>query len=240
MLERANNFRMTDSDHWRKPSRAMLRKAHRARVLPGFPVVQRFETMQDVDAYLSGPKLQCLLCGKLFLSVGAHVRLQHAVPPDEYRERFGIPFGRPLCAGTVSAKHSELTAARLQNPASKAALLEHLATGRKMHYPSRGLAPAVVEQRRARFKNLCPAATQKRLENLRQAARVYSTCFRCESVKTPTRAPGVCDKCRSVVSKERRREIGQKHYYKDLDRTRALLRDRATRARQKKSGSTSC
>ncbi len=69
----------------------------RRRVLPGFPKEGKFKTMAEVDAYLSGEKIQCLLCGKMFHMIGAqHLQLIHGLTADDYREQYGIPWGRGL------------------------------------------------------------------------------------------------------------------------------------------------
>ncbi len=74
-----------------------LRKYEKRRVLPGFPKYEKFKTKAEVDAYLGGEKIQCLLCGKWFHFLGGmHLKCIHGLAPDDYREMFGIPWNSGL------------------------------------------------------------------------------------------------------------------------------------------------
>ncbi len=73
----------------------------RRRTLPGFPREVKCKTMKEVDAYLSGDKIQCLLCGRWFDNSGSsHLIRIHGVTADDYKKRCGIPWGRGLI-GTI-------------------------------------------------------------------------------------------------------------------------------------------
>ncbi len=79
-------------------------KDEKQKILRVFPREGRFKTMAELDAYFSGEKIQCLLCGKWFNALGpGHLPKIHGVAADEYKERFGIPLGR----GLIGAKHRE-------------------------------------------------------------------------------------------------------------------------------------
>lgn len=74
---------------------------NRRLVLKGFPWSGKFQTLEEVKAYLSGDRMQCLLCGKPYVMIGKHLREIHGVTVDQYKERYGIPWGRGLvCADT--------------------------------------------------------------------------------------------------------------------------------------------
>jgi hypothetical protein len=84
----------------------------RRRVLPGFPVVPRPFTLEEVRDYFSSDKITCLLCGKQYLRISAqHLREIHEIDEDTYRERYGLPWRRGLTG--VSA-HEKYRAAGLQ------------------------------------------------------------------------------------------------------------------------------
>ncbi|HAV0413628.1 TPA: MucR family transcriptional regulator [Salmonella enterica] len=51
---------------------------------------------QDVADYLSGDKIQCLECGKIFQMLGTHLLKAHGMTSAEYREKFNLPAETPL------------------------------------------------------------------------------------------------------------------------------------------------
>lgn len=68
-----------------------------------------FQTMEEVDNYLSGDTVECLLCGKRFESIhSSHLRW-HGISHAEYRKRFGLPANRSLIGASVRARNSART-----------------------------------------------------------------------------------------------------------------------------------
>jgi predicted transcriptional regulator len=67
-----------------------------------------FETMEQVDAYLSGETIACLICGQHKLSLPLHLYNAHNITPEQYRGRFGIPSKRGLLAAPVRAAHAAI------------------------------------------------------------------------------------------------------------------------------------
>lgn len=65
--------------------------------LPGYPKDFVFETRADLDQYLSGDRVTCLLCGRTYALLDTHLRAQHSMTSDDYRARYGIPGNRGLC-----------------------------------------------------------------------------------------------------------------------------------------------
>jgi len=63
----------------------------RRTTLRGFPKTFRFTSTAAVKEYLSGDRLQCLLCGHWFRAFGKHFQLIHATSAREYKLRFNIP-----------------------------------------------------------------------------------------------------------------------------------------------------
>jgi len=63
-----------------------------------------FETSAEVEAYLSGDRITCLICGRSFRGVCHHAAKAHGVSATEYKLRFGIAVTRGVCgAGTRAA-----------------------------------------------------------------------------------------------------------------------------------------
>lgn len=122
-----------------------------------------FETMEQVDAYLSGDKIQCLLCGERMQTLHKHLRHKHGVTSDDYRIQFGIPYKR----GLQSAKHKALASAS-KTPADTERILRAgrerkaaIAAGAKTPRSIKPVIPAVRDQHRKRNAAGGPAAHTK-------------------------------------------------------------------------------
>lgn len=51
-----------------------------------------FETMEEIEEYVSGSTIECLECGRHFKMItGKHLQQVHDITQDEYREKWGIP-----------------------------------------------------------------------------------------------------------------------------------------------------
>ncbi len=84
-----------------------MRDPKRIKPLKGFPVERKFETKEEVDAYFSTDKIQCLLCGRWYNQIGGlHLDRMHGVTPDDYREMYGLPWTRGL---TGRLRHDRLS-----------------------------------------------------------------------------------------------------------------------------------
>jgi hypothetical protein len=105
------------SDNWEKPrlwagqklrskatgkksniASAKADRAMRRKILPGYPIEKRNLSDDEIKNLLSGEKMPCLLCGKIYKSVsGPHLQKIHGITDDAYREMYGLPYGFPLC-----------------------------------------------------------------------------------------------------------------------------------------------
>ena len=65
-----------------------------------------FRTIADVDEYLSGDSVECLVCGRLFRNLTKHLQMLHSVDPREYRIQYGIPLSWSLVGATTRALHA--------------------------------------------------------------------------------------------------------------------------------------
>ena len=75
-----------------------------------------FQTMAEVDEYLSGNTIECLICGESFQRLNRHLQYVHNIAPDDYRRRFGIPFKRSLTSVPSRAKSgSAMTPERIRH-----------------------------------------------------------------------------------------------------------------------------
>jgi predicted transcriptional regulator len=52
--------------------------------------------------------ITCLECGKLFKSLKRHIRTDHTLTPEEYREKWDLPYDYPMVAPNYAARRSEM------------------------------------------------------------------------------------------------------------------------------------
>jgi hypothetical protein len=71
----------------------------------------QFQTREALDAYLSMPRIECLLCGRRMHALDPHLRAAHDMTGDEYRDLYGIPKTVGLC-GTLHSERKRQDAAR--------------------------------------------------------------------------------------------------------------------------------
>jgi len=110
--------------------------------LPGFPWEGKFTTKKEIEEYFSNPEgIQCLLCGRIFEALGAHLHAIHGIFHDEYRARYGLPWSRGLVSKKVSNRLSEALTKRIENgsfipkPDHKAAVKRILEGARRKDQP---------------------------------------------------------------------------------------------------------
>ena len=81
----------------RKKNNSNAKKAAAIRVArPGYPKTLKFENTQQVQDYMEGDRITCLLCGRYFRALGQHLIRIHETTPDTYRKRYGIPWSYGL------------------------------------------------------------------------------------------------------------------------------------------------
>ena len=73
-----------------------MRRKAQPKVLPGYPWEGKFQTKDEVRAYLDETKVTCLLCGRKYIHLACHIALGHDVSCDDYKERYGIPWSYGL------------------------------------------------------------------------------------------------------------------------------------------------
>lgn len=84
--------RRSGSSMQKMPLRGSLSRALRVReVLDGYPKDDPFETREQIEEYLSGDEVACLLCGRPFKNLGIYLKRIHQMEPADYRFRYNIP-----------------------------------------------------------------------------------------------------------------------------------------------------
>jgi predicted transcriptional regulator len=97
---------MTSKGNWKKSNeQKMLANRH---IKSDFPIEKPFETIGQVNKYLSGDTVICLLCGKDYKALAAHVVRIHNYTLDAYREKYKIPLTMGLVGKTTYKKLSAL------------------------------------------------------------------------------------------------------------------------------------
>lgn len=116
---------------------------------PGFPKLTQFQSMDEVDEYLKGEKLQCLVCGNSYRGLQQHVNHRHELSAREYCLRFGIPVSRGLWGDETRRSVGDATRQYMEDigEEGRAAIVAAMqATDHRCL--NQVLVPAVANQRR--------------------------------------------------------------------------------------------
>lgn len=85
------------------------RNIQRRKFLPGYPIKKIFETKEEIDQYMSGDRITCLLCGKSYKALGSHLKV-HGLTSDQYK----IEYGLPLSVGLDNCHLTEIKSKRFK------------------------------------------------------------------------------------------------------------------------------
>ena len=152
-----------------------------------------FQTKEEVDAYLSGETIDCLICGERLQRLNMHLKRDHAMTPDEYRVKFGIPFSRPL--SSPAARHTQKITVPETNIASFTAMVRtQKIDPEKRRHKRVSPAPYAIELRRESGKALAARVSQRVVVACRKCGGDFETtvghasrrppCFNCASKAT--------------------------------------------------------
>lgn len=81
--------------------------------LPGYPIEDRFQSREAIENYLSDDRIICLLCGRAFKAMTAHLTI-HEITADEYKDKYNIPYRYSLVRETTHNLMSKAYKARLK------------------------------------------------------------------------------------------------------------------------------
>ncbi len=95
------NIKHSSGMKWSQQKLNEYKMLRRRRVMPGYPIEKIFQTKDEIDEYLSGDKIVCLLCGKAYKSLCSHI-LVHGFNADTYKEKYGLPFRSGLSGESTS------------------------------------------------------------------------------------------------------------------------------------------
>lgn len=70
----------------------------------GYQGVIQYDDQED--------KIQCHICGKWFRYSGMHIAKKHGMLSDDYKMKYGLSLGTPLCGERESARHSIIAKAQ--------------------------------------------------------------------------------------------------------------------------------
>lgn len=78
---------------------------------PPAPAVVEADALRpaiSIRKSVSPERLFCLECGKSFQSIKRHLKADHQLSPEEYRQRWDLPSDYPMVTANYSAKRSRL------------------------------------------------------------------------------------------------------------------------------------
>jgi ROS/MUCR transcriptional regulator protein len=139
-----------------------------------------FVTIEEVKKYFDADKLDCLLCGRQYVSLGCHLQGKHAISADDYKLRFGIPLSYGL-AGKAFREQSARRMKRLKKT-GRIRYKPTRATIRKMllaRASRRPLSAATLEENRQKLLRFLGMSRTWQAEDFEEFVR------RCESGRTP-------------------------------------------------------
>lgn len=90
-----------------KPGRDAVERRHTQKK-DGYPVPARHFSRDEIAHYFEGDTIVCLICGFSYVSLPMHLRRIHGMKSDEYRSRYGLPYGRGLCSDDSRRRRSEM------------------------------------------------------------------------------------------------------------------------------------
>ena len=81
-------------------------KSARRWVMDGYPITRKFETVEEINEYLHGEKITCLICGQAKKALVGHLRI-HGVSTDKYKEMYGLPYRTGLSSEGTKERYRE-------------------------------------------------------------------------------------------------------------------------------------
>lgn len=174
-----------------------------------YPVMEPFTSIAQVDEYLAGEYITCLLCGKKLKALATHLVKIHGIGADDYRLRYGIPWSYGLVPAISSDKIARAQKMRWDNGTSPLLGFQDGEARLKSHkIRPRKISEAVRKQRKERLESLesvvcrCPCG-----ESFTRGphSMTKSICDKCYRVRNPWRfiksVEFLCDRCGEIYTK---------------------------------------
>ncbi len=80
----------------------------KAAVKSAVPVKEELKPAVAIRSSVTPDHIVCLEDGQKFKSLKRHIRTHHDLSPEEYRERWGLPYDYPMTAPNYAAERSRL------------------------------------------------------------------------------------------------------------------------------------
>ena len=72
------------------------------------PLIEELNPAVPINKSVTPDYIICLEDGKQFKSLRRHIRTSYNLPPEEYREKWGLPYDYPMVAPNYAASRSAL------------------------------------------------------------------------------------------------------------------------------------
>lgn len=73
----------------------------------------KFQTADEINTYLGGDRIACLICGESFKTLGRHLVGAHKTTARSYKVLYGIPLGRALSVKEIREERKERAISRI-------------------------------------------------------------------------------------------------------------------------------
>lgn len=97
----------------------------------------KFKTKEEVEEYFSGDRIECLICGRWLRAVGGKHLKVHGISVDEYKNYYGLPWGRGLVCSETAEKQRAALEARIEKGDIKLTPLTPELAWKAQHAPKR-------------------------------------------------------------------------------------------------------
>jgi hypothetical protein len=134
-------------------------KTERRKVISGFPIDEKFLTPESLEEYFQGDSIVCLRCGKIYKTLGNHLKMIHGMGIEEYKEIYGIPWTYGLACSFTSEKYAELAKKRLEDGTLTKLTKEQMELGKIASSKQRKRQPVRLELTRRNLDKMNESKT---------------------------------------------------------------------------------
>lgn len=86
----------------------IIGSVHRALKGTQEPAAEPQQPAVDISKSVTKAHIICLECGQTFQSLKRHLSMTHAISPEDYRRKWGLPGDYPMVAPKYAEKRSEI------------------------------------------------------------------------------------------------------------------------------------
>ena len=168
-----------------------------------------FKTNDDVEEYLSGDKVECLICGRRYKLLSAHLK-SHDLSKADYCREFGIPSHFGLCSKSHSDTMAAIANKRMEDDEYRDKMTSKIRNSNKGCTRKDGEIYLTSKKQSANSRKMVVAAQEKFLTGRRDVCEECSLCGAKFNIKinlfSPKKRESTCAECRLGIERDRDRK----------------------------------